>query len=52
MKTQFTLAVLLFPLFLWCQTGAVKGQLTDAVTNAPIAFGDVLVMGTDRGHVY
>ncbi|PTM09661.1 MAG: ferric aerobactin receptor [Bacteroidetes bacterium] len=49
MKTPFTLALLLFPLLLWCQTGTIKGQLTDAVTNAPIAFGDVLVMGTDRG---
>jgi len=49
MKTPFTLALLLFPLLLWCQTGTIKGQLTDVVTNAPIAFGDVLVMGTDRG---
>ena len=36
-------------LSIWGQTGIIKGQITDALTNEPIAFADVLVMGTDKG---
>ena len=47
-------ALLLLFFLLWqvqafAQTGIVKGKLTDVLTNEPIAFGDVLVLGTDRG---
>ncbi len=31
------------------QTGTIKGKLTDALTNESIAFGNVLVLGTDKG---
>lgn len=33
----------------FAQTGIIKGKLTDALTNEAIAFGDVLVLGTDKG---
>ena len=33
------------------QSGIVKGTLTDALTNEPISFANVLVIGTDAGAV-
>ncbi|MEL7425723.1 MAG: TonB-dependent receptor [Bacteroidota bacterium] len=33
----------------YAQTGVIKGQVTDALTNEPVAFADVLVLGTDKG---
>ncbi|MEZ4988587.1 MAG: TonB-dependent receptor [Saprospiraceae bacterium] len=31
------------------QTGSITGQMTDALTNEPISFGNILVVGTDVG---
>lgn len=42
---------LLFSSQLFSQTGIVKGTATDAITNEPIGFANVLVMGTDFGGV-
>lgn len=39
----------LLSLIIHAQSGQIKGQLTDALTNEAIAFGDVLVLGTDKG---
>lgn len=36
---------------LFAQNGIVKGTLTDALSNEPIGFANVLVMGTDAGGV-
>jgi hypothetical protein len=51
MKNYFLLLsfFLLWQVQVFAQTGIIKGKLTDALTNEPIAFGDVLVLGTDRG---
>ncbi|MCB9275586.1 MAG: TonB-dependent receptor [Lewinellaceae bacterium] len=43
-----------FPFFffgvsLFSQTGIVKGKITDALTNEPIPFANVLLLGTDKG---
>lgn len=54
-KNRMKQLLLTFCALLWIssmsygQTGIIKGQVTDALTNEPIAFADVLVMGTDKG---
>lgn len=35
----------------WSQTGLIKGEVTDAVTNDPIEFANVLVTGTSQGDI-
>jgi hypothetical protein len=51
MKVQH-LAVLFFVLLqgvAFAQSGIIKGQVTDALSNEPIPFANVLVLGTDKG---
>lgn len=43
------IAICCVSMFANAQTGVIKGQVTDAFTNEPIPFADVLVMGTDKG---
>lgn len=51
-KPPITAALLfLFNPFIWSQTGTIKGKVSDAITNEPIGFANVLVEGTDRGVV-
>ena len=43
--------LLIFSSAMIAQSGIVKGILTDALTNEPVGFANVLVMGTDNGAV-
>ena len=48
-RFQFLLLLLLVPVSVWGQSGVIRGTLTDGLSNEPIAFGNVLVLGTDKG---
>ncbi|MCB0581511.1 MAG: TonB-dependent receptor [Phaeodactylibacter sp.] len=43
------LLLLLTAVSLCAQGGIVKGKVTDAINNEPIAFANILVLGTDKG---
>ncbi len=43
----FLLAAAFAPAF--AQSGIIKGKVTDALTNEPVPFANVLVLGTDKG---
>ncbi|MEZ4981763.1 MAG: TonB-dependent receptor [Saprospiraceae bacterium] len=52
MKIQYTLSFCLSILFLntsLAQNGIIKGKITDALSNEPVMFANVLVMGTSFG---
>ncbi|MEO1256729.1 MAG: carboxypeptidase-like regulatory domain-containing protein, partial [Bacteroidota bacterium] len=51
-KIKFALTFFLTILFYICsftQSGIVKGIITDALSNEPIGFANVLVLGADQG---
>ncbi|MCU0345336.1 MAG: TonB-dependent receptor [Saprospiraceae bacterium] len=49
-KTFFTtLATLLATLTIFAQTGSIRGTITNALTNEPIIFANVIAVGTDAG---
>lgn len=45
------LAVLLLPALMGAQSGVITGMVKDAQTNEPVAFANLLLVGTDRGEV-
>jgi hypothetical protein len=52
MKIQYSLSFFLAILFLnisLAQNGIIKGKITDAISNEPVMFANVLVMGTSFG---
>jgi len=51
MRLSILSTFLFFSIQIFAQTGIVKGILTDALTNEPIGFANVLVLGTDAGAV-
>ena len=51
MRIVRTILFLFLSFQLFAQNGIVKGTLTDALSNEPIGFANVLVMGTDAGGV-
>ncbi|RMF00231.1 MAG: TonB-dependent receptor [Bacteroidetes bacterium] len=46
---SFLISGLLLSGSLYAQTGSIVGQLTDALTNEPLPFANVRVVGTDKG---
>lgn len=51
-KMKFTLVSLFSTMYLafsFAQTGIVKGVITDALSNEPIGFANILVLGADQG---
>ena len=51
MKSTVILLFSLLSLALSAQTGLIKGQVTDAVTNDAIEFANVLIVGSSRGAI-
>lgn len=51
MKTRQLLCAAIFLLSstAWGQSGVIKGKVTDAINNEPIAFANILVLGADKG---
>ena len=49
MKFLHTLVLLTLTTFGYSQTGIIKGSATDALTNEPIIFANVLLVGTTTG---
>jgi hypothetical protein len=49
MKYLLSAAWLFVAFFTQSQTGIIKGNITDALTNQPVMFANVLVMNTDKG---
>lgn len=51
MKTRQLLvaAIFLLSFTAWGQSGVIKGKVTDAINNEPIAFANILVLGADKG---
>lgn len=51
MKTRQLLVAAIFLLSstAWGQSGVIKGKVTDAINNEPIAFANILVLGADKG---
>lgn len=41
--------MLLAPVFLFAQTGTIRGTVTDALTNAPIPFATIFVLNANKG---
>lgn len=47
---QFTtIALCFFGLGLQAQSGVIKGKVTNAINNEPIAFANILALGTEKG---
>ena len=51
LRTFLCWAALLAGFQALAQTGSIRGQLKDALTNQPILFGNVLVQNTDKGAI-
>ena len=49
MKHILTFFLTVFVQLLMAQTGVVKGVIRDALTNEPIGFANILLIGTDKG---
>lgn len=50
MKNKYLLFLLLIvPNFLFAQTGVIKGQILDLISNEPIGFATVQLLGTTQG---
>lgn len=49
MKYILTFFLTVFVQLLMAQTGVVKGVIRDALTNEPIGFANILLIGTDKG---
>ncbi len=49
--TRFVVAILLFvPSIVFCQTGSIRGQVTDARSGEPLIGANVIVVGSRPGH--
>lgn len=51
MRFSILTTLLFFSISIFAQSGIVKGVMTDALTNEPVGFANILVMGTDAGAV-
>ena len=49
MKHIFIIVLVVFAKFLFAQTGTLTGSITNALSNEPIAFANVVLLGTDLG---
>ena len=50
-KINFLLIFLLFPIFLFSQTGTIRGFVYEESSEEPIIFANVFIEGTDFGSV-